>query len=61
MAVRDEVQAAKSPIESLLVQKAGPLTEQQRQVLQTAHVALQRLAQVTEKTIPPLMSTSKKQ
>jgi hypothetical protein len=61
VAVRDEVQAAKSPIESLLVRTAGPLTEQQRQVLQTAYAALQRLAQVTEKTIPPLMSTSKKQ
>jgi DNA-binding response OmpR family regulator len=61
VAVHDEVQAAKSPIESLLVQKVGPLTEQQRQVLKTAQGALQRLAQVTEKTLPPLMSTSKKQ
>jgi hypothetical protein len=43
------------------VQKVGPLTEQQRQVLQTAQAALQRLAQVTEKTLPPLMSTLKKQ
>jgi DNA-binding response OmpR family regulator len=61
VSVHDEVQAARSPIESLLVQKVGPLTEQQRQVLQTAQAALQRLAQVTEKTLPPLMSTLKKQ
>ncbi len=60
-AVRDEVQAIRYPVESLLTLKAGPLTEQQREALQTAHAALQRLARVTEKTVPPLAPTLKKQ
>jgi GAF domain-containing protein len=58
--VRDEVQAAKRPIELILSLKAGPLTEQQREMLHAAQVALQRLARVTEKTVPPLTSTLKK-
>ena len=59
--VRDEVQAAKRPIELMLASKAGPLTEQQHEMLHTAQVALQRLARVTEKTVPPLTPTLKKQ
>lgn len=39
-AVRDELQAAKYTIELLLTQKEGPLTEKQRQGLQTAQTAL---------------------
>jgi DNA-binding response OmpR family regulator len=58
--VRDEVQAAKRPIELMLSLKAGPLTEQQREMLHSAQVALQRLARVTEKTVPPLISPLKK-
>lgn len=58
--VRDEVQAVRYPIESMLALKAGPLTEQQREMLDSAHAALQRLARVTEKTVPPLMPTLKK-
>jgi FixJ family two-component response regulator len=53
-AVREEVQAARYPLELLKTQKAGPLTDEQRQALQTAQSALQRLARVTEKTVPPL-------
>lgn len=60
-AVRDEVQAVRHPIELLLAHKAGPLMEEQRQALQTAQTALERLARVTEKTIPPLAPTLKKQ
>jgi len=59
--VRDEIQAAKRPIELLLSLKAGPLTAQQREMLHTTQVALQRLARVTEKTVPPLTPTLKKQ
>ena len=59
--VRDEVQAAKQPIELMLAMKAGPLTEQQREMLHSAQVALQRLSRVTEKTVPPLTRTLKKQ
>lgn len=58
--VRDEVHAARYPIEAILASKAGPLTEQQREMLDTAHAALQRLARVTEKTVPPLTPTLKK-
>lgn len=58
--VRDEVQAAKRPIELLLSQKTGPLTEQQREMLHAAQVALQRLSRVTEKTVPPLTTTLKR-
>jgi GAF domain-containing protein len=58
--VRDETQAAKRPIELMLALKAGPLTEQQRELLNSALVALQRLARVTEKTVPPLSPTLKK-
>lgn len=60
-AVRDEVQAVRHPIELLLAHQAGPLMEEQRQALQTAQTALERLARVTEKTIPPLAPTLKKQ
>lgn len=60
-AVRDEVQAVRHPIELLLAHQAGPLMEEQRQALQTAQTALERLARVTEKTIPPLTPTLKKQ
>lgn len=59
--VREEVQAAKQPIEFLLAGKAGPLTDQQREMLHAAQIALQRLARVTEKTVPPLTPSFKKQ
>jgi GAF domain-containing protein len=58
--VREDVQAAKYPLEMLQTEKADPLTEGQRQALQTAQAALQRLARVTEKTVPPLKPTLKK-
>jgi len=60
-AVREEVQAAKYPLELLKTQKAGPLTDEQLQAIQTAQAALQRLARVTEKTVPPVIPTLKKQ
>jgi GAF domain-containing protein len=58
--VRDETQAVKRPIDLLLSLKPGPLSEQQRELLNSAHMALQRLARVTEKTVPPLISPLKK-
>jgi DNA-binding response OmpR family regulator len=58
--VRNEVQGAENPIELLLSQGAGPLTEQQREALKTAQAALHRLTRVTEKTVPPLTPTLKK-
>lgn len=59
-AVREEVQAARYPLELLQTQKAGPLTDEQIQALKTAQAALQRLARVTEKTVPPLTPKLKK-
>jgi GAF domain-containing protein len=59
-AVREDVQAAKYPLELLQKEKVGSLTEEQRQALQTAQAALQRLTRVTEKTVPPLKPTLKK-
>ncbi len=58
--ITEELQAALYPIELLLAEKAGPLTEHQRQAVQTVRAALQRLARATEKTIPPVSTTSKK-
>ena len=59
-AVWEEIEAAKSPLELLLSNKNGPLTEQQRQTLQTVQVALQRLIRATEKTIPPVVPLPQK-
>ena len=59
-AVREEIEAAKSPIELLLSQKTEPLTEKQKQELQTVQVALQRLTRATEKTVPPVIPLQKK-
>lgn len=60
-AVREDVRAVRYPLNLLQAQKAGPLTDEQRQALQTAQAALQRLARVTEKTVPPLAPRLKKQ
>ena len=59
--IREELQATEEPLNQLLNEQAGPLTEQQRLALQTSQTALQRLARVTEKTIPPLKPAKKKQ
>jgi len=53
-AVREELEAAKAPIELLLGQKTSLLTEEQRQALQAAQMAMRRLARATEKTVPPV-------
>ncbi len=58
--ITDELQAAIYPIDLLLAEKTDPLTERQRQALQTARVALQRLARAAERTMPPVPSPSKK-
>lgn len=55
--VRVEVQAVRYPIEAMLALKAGPLSEHQYELLDTAHAALQRLVRVTEKPVPPSTSS----
>jgi signal transduction protein with GAF and PtsI domain len=58
--ITEELQAAIYPIDLLLAEKSDPLTDRQRQALQTARTALQRLARVAERTMPPIPAASKK-
>ena len=57
--ITEELQAAIYPIDVLLAEKNDALSDHQRQALQTARAALQRLARSAEKTIPP-SNTKKK-
>jgi DNA-binding response OmpR family regulator len=58
--ITEELQAALYPIELLLTEKPGHLSEPQRQALQTARAALQRLGRAAERTTPPVPITLKK-
>jgi Response regulators consisting of a CheY-like receiver domain and a winged-helix DNA-binding domain len=58
--VAEEIKSAAYPIELLLTGKAGNLTDIQRQALQSARAALQRLARAVEKTTPSTPITLKK-
>ena len=58
--VEEEIKSAAYPIELLLTGKAGNLTDIQRQALQSARAALQRLARAAEKTTPSVPITLKK-
>lgn len=58
--VEEEIKSAAYPIELLLTGKAGNLTDIQRQALQSARAALQRLARAAEKTTPSTPITLKK-
>lgn len=58
--IAEELQSAVQPVDLLLSEKLGSLTEPQRQALRTARVALQRLARAVEKTTPPAIVTLKK-
>jgi DNA-binding response OmpR family regulator len=57
----EELHSATYPIDLLLTEKQGKLSENQRQALQTARAALQRLARAAEKTTPPVPIKLKKQ
>jgi DNA-binding response OmpR family regulator len=48
----DELQSVAQPVDALLGEKLGSLTEPQRQALQTIRLALQRLTRTMEKTTP---------
>jgi len=50
--IAEELQAAVYPVDLLLTGKPGPMNEEQKQALQTARAALQRLARAAEKTTP---------
>ena len=60
ISVAEELRSAAYPIELLLNEKAGNLTDIQRQALQSARAALQRLARVTEKSTLSVSTPSKK-
>jgi GAF domain-containing protein len=51
--IREEVQSASYPLSLALSESIGGLTPEQRQALESAQGALQRLAQITEKTLHP--------
>ena len=57
----EELHSATYPIDLLLTEKQGKLPDYQRQALQTARAALQRLARAAEKTTPPVPIKLKKQ
>lgn len=58
--IAEELQSATQPIDLLLAEKLGSLTESQQQALRSARQALQRLARAAEKTTPPASNRSKK-
>ncbi|NTW13387.1 MAG: GAF domain-containing protein, partial [Anaerolineales bacterium] len=57
--VVEEVRAAIQPVDLLLTEMPGVLTNDQKQALQTARAALQRLSSAAEKTMPPMSMTQK--
>jgi len=57
--VAEELRASIYPVDLLLTGKPGPLSEEQRQALQTTRAALQRLSRAAEKTTPPVHVTLK--
>jgi DNA-binding response OmpR family regulator len=59
--VAEELRASIYPVDLLLTGKPGPLSEEQRQALQTTRAALQRLSRAAEKTTPPVPVTLKTQ
>lgn len=58
--VTEELRASSSPVDLLLSGKPGPLNDEQKQALQTARAALQRLSRAAEKTTPPVPVTLKR-
>lgn len=58
--ISEELQAAIYPVDLLLTGKPGPMTEEQKQALQTTRAALQRLGRAAEKTTPPVSIAIKK-
>jgi GAF domain-containing protein len=51
--IHDEVQSASYPLNLVLTEAMGKLTTEQKQALEAVQGALQRLARISEKTIPP--------
>jgi DNA-binding response OmpR family regulator len=58
--IAEELQSIIQPLDLLLAEKIGRLTEHQLQALRKARAALQRLTRAVEKTTPPVPITLKK-
>ena len=58
--VSKELKTAIYPVEVLLAGKSGPLSEEQKQALQTTRSALQNLERTAEKAASPVPITLKK-
>lgn len=58
--IAGELQAVTHPIDLLLAEKLGRVTDQQMQALRTARTALQRLTRTMENTTPPVPIRLKK-
>ncbi len=59
--IAEDLKSATYPIDLLLTEMTGNLSEHQREALKTARAALQRMARAAEKTTPPIPITLKKQ
>lgn len=60
-AIAEDLKSATYPIDLLLTEMTGNLSEHQREALKTARAALRRMARAAEKTTPPIPVTLKKQ
>jgi signal transduction protein with GAF and PtsI domain len=58
--INEELHSALYPIDLLLTEKPGQLSESQRQALQSSRASLLRLARAAEKTTPPIPIRLKK-
>jgi DNA-binding response OmpR family regulator len=59
--IAEDLKSATYPIDLLLTEMTGNLSEHQREALKTSRAALQRMARAAENTIPPVPITLKKQ
>jgi hypothetical protein len=59
--IAEDLKSATYPIDLLLTEMTGNLSEHQREALKTVRAALQRMARAAEKTTPPIPITLKKQ
>jgi hypothetical protein len=60
-AIMEDLKAATYPIDLLLTEMTGNLSDHQREALKTARAALQRMSRSAEKTTPPAPIKLKKQ
>jgi hypothetical protein len=59
--VAEDLKSATYPIDLLLTEMTGNLSDHQREALKTARAALQRMARAAEKTTPPVPIKLKRQ